>query len=81
MLFGWHRLIKKGQVSMTPDEFKEKMAALYEANARETGWMPDVPGKAEIAHKAADELLCECLRQLGYGEGVDIYKSKPKWYE
>lgn len=34
----------------------------------------------EIGHHAADDLMCELLRELGYGEGIDIFESMPKWY-
>lgn len=32
------------------------------------------------AHAMADELLCYALEKLGYKEGVEIFKSIPKWY-
>lgn len=28
----------------------------------------------------ADKLMCDVLTQLGYGEGVEIFKNAPKWY-
>ena len=34
----------------------------------------------EMAHILADELMCKLLRELGYGEGVDIFKQMDKWY-
>lgn len=34
----------------------------------------------EMAHILADELMCKLLRELGYGEGVDIFKKMDKWY-
>lgn len=34
----------------------------------------------EMAHIHADELMCELLRELGYGEGVDIFEKMSKWY-
>ena len=52
---------------MTPDEFARRMAAI------ETG-DPDAD------HGNADDLLCEVLRSLGYGEGVEIFINMPKWY-
>lgn len=35
---------------------------------------------SEVGHGEADDLLCEVLRELGYGEGIDIFESMHKWY-
>ncbi len=34
----------------------------------------------ERSHAIADGLMCDLLRELGYGEGIDIFESMPKWY-
>ncbi len=34
----------------------------------------------EKTHILADELICKLLRELGYGEGVDIFEQMYKWY-
>ena len=34
----------------------------------------------EVAHYKADELMCELLTELGFGEGVEIFKEMGKWY-
>lgn len=34
----------------------------------------------EDAHIQADSLMCELLRSLGYGAGVDVFQSADKWY-
>ena len=34
----------------------------------------------EMAHILADELMCKLLRELGYGEGIDIFEEMDKWY-
>ena len=34
----------------------------------------------EIAHSIADGIMCDLLRELGYGKGVDIFEDMPKWY-
>ena len=59
---------------MTPEEFAEKMKALAERNTK----FPycDV----EDNHILMDALMCECLRSLGFSEGVNIYESTEKWY-
>lgn len=35
---------------------------------------------AEMAHIYADKLICKLLRELGYGEGVNIFEGMEKWY-
>lgn len=56
---------------MTPEEFAAKMKAIlvYE------GWH-DI----ERDHCEADDLMCEALRSLGYGEGVSIFLKTELWY-
>jgi hypothetical protein len=34
----------------------------------------------EDVHIAMDGIMCNLLRDLGYGEGIDIFDSTPKWY-
>lgn len=34
-----------------------------------------------MGHIQADELMCELLRELGYGEGVEIFEQMDKWYD
>ncbi len=34
----------------------------------------------EDQHLEMDALMCETLRQLGYGKGVDIFENTEKWY-
>lgn len=53
---------------MPPDEFRDRMAAIFEN------------GKPEEDHGDADKLLCEVLRSLGYGDGVQEFESGHKWY-
>lgn len=40
----------------------------------------DKMGDPEIAHYEADVLMCELLTELGYSEGVEIFKEMYKWY-
>ncbi len=53
---------------MTPEEFEVKMAQIFDE------------GDTEEAHENADALMCEVLKSLGYGEGVEIFEEMPKWY-
>lgn len=58
---------------MTPEEFKNEMQKI---SNRQGEKYIDV----EITHAEADDLMCEMLRELGYGEGVDVFEDMPKWY-
>ena len=53
---------------MTPEEFKYQM--LRAANTPDT----------ELSHIRADELMCEILEELGYGEGIFVFRDMAKWY-
>ena len=57
---------------MTPKEFAQEM--------RNISLLSQDGGDNEIAHCDADDLLCQVLRELGYGEGVDIFEEMDKWY-
>jgi len=37
-------------------------------------------GDTEGAHCEADDLLCEILKELGFGEAVEIFENMDKWY-
>lgn len=58
---------------MTPEEFKVLMEKI--AAGDKDGFHDQVE-----EHSDADQLLCEVLRSLGYGDGVEIFKNMPKWY-
>lgn len=34
----------------------------------------------EVCHAEMDKLMCETLRNVGYGEGVDIFENTDKWW-
>lgn len=53
---------------MTPEEFTTVMLNLQ--------YMKDI----EVRHKVMDDLMCKILCQLGYGDGIDVFKKTPKWY-
>lgn len=53
---------------MTPDEAKAAMEKIFN--------MHDI----EEAHCRADDLLCDILRELGYGDAVDVFENAYKWY-
>lgn len=51
---------------MTPEEFKKRMIEISTETDTET------------RHVVADELMCEVLESLGYGEGVEVFVLMPK---
>ena len=58
---------------MTPQEFATQMREAYE-----THWLK--AGDEECVHIVMDGIMCNLLRLLGYGEGVDIFNNTPMWY-
>ena len=58
---------------MTPEEFKNEMQKISNQLGKKFC-------DEEITHSKADDLMCDLLRELGYGEGVDVFKDMPKWY-
>jgi hypothetical protein len=59
---------------VSPKEFKRRMREIWKP---ERGWRGV---DTETAHMRADDLMCELLESLGYGDGVTVFKSEPKWY-
>lgn len=53
---------------MNPVDFAEKM--------REASDVSD----PESSHVVGDDLMCEVLTDLGYGEGVSVFCVMRKWY-
>ena len=58
---------------MTPEEFAERMKRIREDD-------DNIYLDWEGSHIAADNLICELLRELGYQKGVEIFEDMPKWY-
>ena len=54
---------------LTPKEFAECMKTIAEVCEDE-----------EVCHIDMDNAMCGMLEQLGYGEGVEIFRNTPKWY-
>ena len=54
---------------LTPLEFYVRMKELMEE-----------PYDTEIKHIQMDALMCDLLRDLGYGAGVEIFLGTYKWY-
>lgn len=57
---------------MKPEEFKQKAQEIFE---RDKGYA------GECGHMEIDDLMKDCLRSLGYGEGLDIlFNMRDVWY-
>ena len=57
---------------MTVEEFKKRAQEIYDENEGYAG---------EDGHIQVDQLMEECLRSLGYEEGIDIMnKMSNFWY-
>ena len=56
---------------MSPQDFYDLMREMHDTFT---------DGDEETVHVAMDELMCDVLEYLGYGEGVEIFKNTPKWY-
>ena len=35
----------------------------------------------DVCHVKMDDLMCDTLAELGFEEGVRIFRETPKWYE
>ena len=55
---------------MSPDEFRDRMLEI----AKGAEYDP------EEHHGEADDLMCEILTDLGYGEGVKVFEEMDRWY-
>ena len=53
---------------MSPAEFKKEMFELATL------------GDEESAHQKADYIMCDILEELGYLEGIEIFKNMERWY-
>lgn len=55
---------------MTPEQFREKMKQIK----------VEFDEQEDIAHNRMDHLMCDVLVELGYGDGVHVFKTQEKWY-
>lgn len=65
---------------MTPEEFKTQMKNISKDVMELDDKNPNMPSMIETAHIKADELMCEILIELGYEEGIKIFKRMEKYY-
>ena len=60
----------------TPEEFAARMQKAYDECCNEDGDIDD----EEYVHRAMDYEMCQLLIEMGYEEGVKIFRATPKWY-
>ena len=60
----------------TPEEFTDQMKDASVPKLRYGKILED----CEDTHYRMDNLMCDLLQILGYGDAVDIFKQSPKWY-
>lgn len=63
---------------MTPEQFRQKMLDIYGGGPDRL--RPGLDYDLESTHSSADNLMCELLRSLGYGAGVEVFRQADKWY-
>lgn len=61
---------------MTPKEFADEMRRITDDEQHKG----DPYWDTEQVHIEMDNLMCEVLEDLGYGEGVEIFRNELKWY-
>lgn len=60
---------------ITPEEFAAKMREFDRP-----GGEPRPRCNAD-GHGPADDLMCEVLTELGYGEGIEVFNKMLKYYD
>lgn len=55
---------------MNPEEFYKQMLYLKNNFSRDK----------EAVHMYMDDLMCELLSMLGYGDGIEVFNETNKWY-
>ena len=58
------------EITITPEEFAKRMQEIGDRYS----------GDEETSHSMMDDLMCNLLIELGYGEGIDIFDHTSKWY-
>ena len=61
---------------MTPKEFADEMRRITDEEQHKG----DLYWDTEQVHIEMDNVMCEVLEDLGYGEGIEIFRNESKWY-
>lgn len=67
-----------GTLLLTPEEFAKMMKDISDKLVNPPECRPYYD--EEDAHIEMDYLMCNLLRSLGYGDGVDIFENTDKWW-
>ena len=57
---------------MTPEKFYTRMKTIQESYSCDDD--------LEFLHREMDRLMCDCLEDLGYEDGVKVFQETDKWY-
>jgi hypothetical protein len=63
--------MRAGRTTTTPQQFADKMLAIEKAFSH---------SEREL-HIHMDELMSDVLKELGYGDGIQIYKKQDLYYD
>lgn len=58
---------------MLPEEFYLQMVEIKQRCF-------DEDDDEEQCHRSMDNLICSVMIELGYSDGIDVFKNTPKWY-
>lgn len=61
---------------MTPKEFADEMRRITDDEQHKS----DPYWDTEQVHIEMDCVMCEVLEDLGYSEGIEIFRNELKWY-
>lgn len=61
-------IINTAEPIPTPDEFLKDMQTVASSN------------DPEWSHGYMDDMMCNLLKQLGYGEAIEVFRHTEKWY-
>lgn len=61
-------IINTAESIPTPDEFLKDMQTVASSN------------DPEWSHGYMDDMMCNLLKQLGYGEAIEVFRHTEKWY-
>lgn len=61
---------RKQDFVMTPEQFYTQMRAIQ----------LDEDLSNDDQHERMDKLMCQLLSDLGYTDGIEIFKNTEKWY-
>ena len=64
---------------LTSEEFKRTMQRIYDTYEPEEG-VNNKKYDPEMCHRAMDHMMAQLLCDLGYEDGIDIFRKAMRWY-